>query len=254
MHFLELYLDIAPQVFLLVALVLLVLRKLLKLYPFFFSLIVFQLLDFVAAMLIYRYAVFDPPHRSQLYKWAATSGLAISSIFEFGVLYELSDTLLLSRIRRWEGVRPFLRWTVAMLVLVASLASALLAQANLSRVLATFQTLNFSVNLIKFGFLLVMISLTRVLNISWKGLSAGIALGLGISAAADIGASALMSQLTNLTSGTVDMIRMAGFQICVLVWVTYILRRESPSDPAGNKPPLSDVEAHVRELQRMSER
>lgn len=254
MRFLELYLDIAPQLFLVVALVLFLLRKLLKLYPFFFSLVAFQLFDFVAALLIYRYAVSDPAHRSQLYKWTATSGLAIGSIFEFGVLYELSDTLLLSRLKRWEGVRPFLRWTAAILVLVASLASALLAQANLSRVLAIFQTLNFSVNLIKAGFLLVMILLTRALNISWKGLSAGIALGLGISAAADIGASALMSQLTNLTSGAVDMIRMAGFQICVLVWVSYILRRENPSDPPGNKLPLSDVEAQLRELQRMTER
>ena len=254
MRLVELYLDIAPQLFLVVAFVVMVRRKLLKLYPFFFSLISFQLLYFAAALLIYHYAVSDPAHLSQFYKWTVTSGMAIGSILEFGVLYELSDTLLLSRIERWEGLRPFLGWTAAILVLAASVASALLAQANLSRVLAIFQTLNFSVNLIKVGFLLVISSLTRALNISWKGLSAGIALGLGISAAADIAASALMSQLTNLTSGTVDMIRMAGFQICVLVWVAYILRRENASDPAGHKLPLSDAEAPVRELQRMSER
>lgn len=253
MHLLEFYLDIAPHVFLVVALVFFIRRKLLRLHPFFFSSVIFQLLDFAAALLVYRYAVSDPAHRSQLYKWTVTSGLAIGSIFDFGVLYELSDALLLSRVKRWQGFRPVLRWTAGILVLAASIASALLAQANLSRVLVIFQTLNFSVNVIKAGFLLVMISLTRVLNVSWKGLSAGIALGLGISAAADIGASALMSQVSNLTSGAVDVIRMAGFQICVLVWLAYILRREKPRPPSGKELPLSDVEAHLRELERMTQ-
>ncbi|HWH59259.1 MAG TPA: hypothetical protein VN682_16645 [Terriglobales bacterium] len=253
MRLVEVFLDVAPHLVLVFALVLFFRRKLLKRYPFFFALISFQLLYFATALLIYLYAVSDPAHRSQLYKWVATSGLAIGSIFEFGVLYELSDILLLSRIKRWEGVRPLLRLTTAILVLVASLASALLSQANLSRVLSTFQTLNFSVNLFKLGFLLIMILLTRVLSISWKGLPAGIALGLSISAAADLGASALMSRFANLASGTVDMIRMAGFNVCVIVWITYILRRERPWGPPHDLP-LSDVEVHLRELQRMTER
>jgi hypothetical protein len=87
MRLVELYFDIAPQLFLVVAFVLTVRRKLLKLYPFFCSLVAFQLLDFTAALLIYRYAISDPGHRSQFYKWTVTSGLAIGSIFEFGVLY-----------------------------------------------------------------------------------------------------------------------------------------------------------------------
>lgn len=250
MHFLEFCLDVAPQLVLACALVLLLRCKLLRLYPFFFCLILFQLLDFAVALIIYYYAISDPAHRSQLYQWVATSGFAIGSMFEFGVLYELCDKLLLARITRWDGVRLFLRWTTAILVLVASLASALLSQANLSRVLSTFQTLNLSVNLIKIGFLLVLISLTRLLNISWNGLPAGIALGLGISAAADLGASALMSRVANLTSGTVDMIRMAGFNICVVVWIGYILRREQPCELREHDLPILDV----RELLRMTQR
>lgn len=253
MRFFEIFLDVAPHVVLVFALVLFFRRKLLKRYPFFFALISFQLLYFAAALVIYLYAVSDPAHRSQLYKWIATSGLAIGSIFEFGVLFELGDKLLLYRVKLWQGLRPFLRWATAILVLVASLASALLSQANLSRVLSTFQTLNLSVNLIKVGFLLIMILLTRVLNVSWKWLPAGIALGLGISAAADLGASALMSRFANLTSGTVDMIRMAGFNLCVIIWIAYILRREKPWVPPHDLP-LSDVEAQVKELQRMTQR
>jgi hypothetical protein len=253
MHFLEFCLDVAPQILLLFALALSFRRKLPRVYPFFVSLISFQLLYFAAALLIYFYALSDPAHRSHLYQWVATAGLVIGSIFEFGVLYELSDKLLLSRIKRWQGVRPFLRWTAAILVLSASVAAGLLSQVNLSRVLSTFQTLNLSVNLIKIGFLLMVIVLTRVLNISWKGLPAGIALGLGISAAADIAASALMSRFANLTSGTVDMIRMAGFSVCVIVWIIYIHRRDKPYEPPNNLP-LFDVEAHLQELQRMTRR
>jgi len=249
----EFSVDVAPQLVLLLALVLSFRRKLIQRYPFFVSLMSFQLLYFSAALVTYLYAVADPAHRSQLYKWVATSGLAITSIFEFGVLYELSDILFLSRMKRLEGVRRFLRWAAAILMLGASFASALVSQADLSRVLSVFQTLNLSVNLIKVGFLLVLISLTRVFRISWRGLPAGIALGLGIAAAADIGASALMSRLANLTSGTVDMIRMAGFSVCVMVWIAYIVRPQKLCAPSGNLS-LSEVEAHMRELERMTQR
>ena len=117
-----------------------------------------------------------------------------------------------------------------------------------------FSNADFSINLIKAAFLLVMISLTRVLSISWKGLSAGIALGLGISAAADVGASWLMSQASNISSGTVDMIRMGGFQICVVVWLAYIVRRGETCELSGNDLPPFDVEASVQELQRITQR
>ncbi len=133
---------------------------------------------------------------------------------------------------------------------MASVVSALLPQVNLSRVLSTFQTLNFAASLIKVGFLLLVISLTRVLNISWKGLPAGIALGLGVSAAADVGASALMSRLANLSSGTVDMIRMTGFNVCVMIWLAYMIRREKACDLPQNLS-FSDVEAPLQELHRM---
>ena len=81
MRLVEFFLDVAPQLVLVFALVSFFRRKLLKRYPFFFALISFQLLYFTAALLIYLYAVSDPAHRS--YKWVATSGLAIGSIFEF---------------------------------------------------------------------------------------------------------------------------------------------------------------------------
>jgi hypothetical protein len=248
-HLLEFCLDVAPNLVLSVAVVFLLRRGLRKLFPFFFYYIVFQLVCFVLALIAYLYILSDPHRLSRLYQWVVTSELLIQSCFEVGVLYELSEHVLLSSITRWHGLRSFLRWGAAILVLTGSVTSSLVMRGNLTRVLETFQTLNFGINLIKVGFLIMLILLTRVLDISWKGLSSGIALGFGIAALTDVAASALMSDFTKLQNGTVDILRMGAFLICTLVWLGYIVHCEKPRNLQPM--PLANVEGRLRELQRM---
>lgn len=251
MIFVRYYLYLAPQLLMGVGLVLFLRRRLGRVYPFFLAYQLSQLIYFGVSLAIYVWALSDPVHLTGKYQWAVTYGVALSAVFEFGVLYELTDHILLARLTHSDGFRQLLRWTVAALVLTGSLLSALLTRADLTRVMSAFQTLNLSVNLVKVGFLAALVVLTRLLSISWKGLSAGISLGFGISAAAELGATALFT-----TSGSVtpDIIRMAAFHLCVVIWIIYILRVNNSRRVTQNHVPFEQIEGHVEELQKVLRR
>jgi len=248
------YLNIGPQVILVAAVAVFLWRRLQADFPFFFGLMLFQLVYFVAAALAYIYVLSDPVRLSLVYQWVFVSGLAITVILQFGVLYELCDRLLLSSLRFWSNIRKSLSWIAAILLLAASVISALLARVEHARLIAGIQTLDFSANLIKIGLLLALILFTRVLAISWRSLPTGIALGFGISATAEIVASALISQPGRHTYFTIDLIRMLAFHVCVLVWLLYIVLSEKKKKITGTGLRLSDLESHMQELQRMVRR
>lgn len=248
MLYLRFYLYLAPQLFLALALVLSLRRALGKVYPFFLAYQVSQLLYFAAGLGAYFWALSDPIRLTRGYQWVVTYGAALSAAFEFGVLYEVTDHILLSRLKDSDGFRRLLRWTAAALVLVGSVISALLTRADMTRVMGAFQTLNLSINLIKVGFLAALVLLTRFLNISWKGLSAGISLGFGISAAAEFGATALFTKNSNVTA---DLIRMAAYHLCVVIWIIYIVRLKKSRPVAQKQFSLEEFERHMEELQKV---
>jgi hypothetical protein len=254
MHFLTLYLDFAPQVLMAVALGAFLWRGRRQEYPFFFGYMLFYVVYALATIAAYFYALSDPEHLSQNYQWVVTSGVAIGALFEFGVLYELSDHLILSHMKTSSGLRRFLRWTAAVLVLAGSLTSALLARNDLNAVTTAFQTLDSAVNLAKLGFLLALILLTRVLDISWRQVSAGITVGFGLAAAGELAGTALMSLTTHVSYPTVDLVRMAAFHGCVVVWIVYIVRGEEARVSETTAVQVSDLEGHLEELQRMVQR
>lgn len=254
MHFLLLYFDIAPYLLLFAALVVFLKRKLRRQHPFFFAFMLFQLGYFAIGTAAYVYALSDPGRLTHFYQWVVVIGLPISAAFELGVLHELSDQLLLSHLKFGGRFPAFLRWTAASLLILASVISALMATGGMARVTAVFQALNFSSHLIEIGLLLALLLFTRVLGISWRSLPAGVALGLGISAAAEMAASALISQLGPKPFVTVDFIRTAAYFVCVLVWFIYILIPEKREAFSGTRLQVSDLEVHLQDLQRMVKR
>ena len=249
MNFLLAYLDIAPNLLLAIILVVLLHRGFARKCPLFLAYIVFDLVYFAVALAAYLYMLRDPVHLTRAYQWVVTLGLPVGAIFEFGALYEIADQQLLSRIITRERLRSGFRWVVALLLLLAAILSALIWRPGLTRVITVFQALNFSANLTKIGLLLALILLTRTLGISWRSLPAGIALGFGISASAEIAGSALLSLLQR--EAYIDLIRMAAFHICVLIWLIYLLLPERPRPSTVRGVQVSELELHLEELQKI---
>jgi len=134
MRFWSLYFDFGPYVFLAAAVVLFVRRRLRSTFPFFFASMLFQLAYVTAVAVAYAYALTYPVRLSYMYQWVVTSGLAIQTIFELAVLYEICDHLFLPSIPFWSNLRKLLSWTAAIVLLSASISSALLARVHLTSV------------------------------------------------------------------------------------------------------------------------
>lgn len=246
------YLWIAPHLLLGAVLFFLHRRRLRPRVPLFFISCFFGLVYFLAGFASYiRWSVLHPGTVSGLYYGVLVVGFALSALFEFAVLYEIADGLILSNSYLSKSLRPLLRWTAATALLVAVAISALLSRPDLARIITVFQTLAFSANLIKIGLLFTLLLFTRALGISWRSLPAGIALGFGISAAAELGASALLSELGRSGYLSMDLIRMASFHICVVVWLIYVLLPEKPKSLETSPEQLSEIELRMQELQRI---
>jgi len=252
MAYLSFVFFLGQHVCLAVSLALLFSRDRRKQFPFFFAYVAIELIYFFAVLAAYLHWILsDPTHTSKLFYQVLISGLGVVSILQFGVLYELASTLLFSRSHMAKIFGPIVRWAGAILLLSAALLSALLPQPGMRRLMSIFQTLDFSASLIEIGLLLVLLGFTSALNIPWKSLPAGIALGFGISAAAEMAGSALISALGKPGFLTVDLIRMAAFQVCTLIWLAYILRPERPPQFTGTGLHLPQLEVLDEQMQRM---
>jgi hypothetical protein len=253
MLFLRYYLWLAPVALLAACLFAFVYRRLQKQFPVFFAYLVLEL---ASSLILVAIIAFLPhtPYWLKAYRWSLVVGTGVTAILAFGALYELASSLIMNNASLRRILRPLPRWSAAALVLLASGLSALLSSKGIDEVVSVFQSLDFSTNLVKIGLLLALVLLSRVLGISWRSLPAGIALGFGISASAEVGASALISELGSRGYITVDLVRMSAFHLCTVIWFIYILLPERRRTFNGAELKISDLEVHLQELQRMVHR
>lgn len=220
-------------------------------YRAFLTYVVFQLVQFATTFSLDKLL---PRSAASLvtYRWVSVAGDAVSTILTLIVLYELADQLVLSRSTLIRPLRSVLRWSGAVLILIAAAVSGVIAHPGIARVTNIFATLTFSSNLIMLGLLLVLLIFSRALQVPWRSLPAGIALGFGINASAEMAASFLMSSFGSPRYLTMDLIRMAALLGCVVVWTVYVFLPERVVASPG-------LQRHVlefwdQEMQRMVHR
>jgi hypothetical protein len=249
MTFLRLYLWLTPNLLLGVCLFLLLRRGLHRQYPILTSYILLQLLLFFISVLLTP-AFFGFSSLS-MYQWTVAISTGVIAAAEIGVLYEVTNELVLSHLSAGRMVRSLLRTTAAISLLIAAVACALLSVSQMNAVFAAFQALDFSTNVINVSLLLVLILFTRALHISWRSLPAGIALGLAVSGCKEIAAAALLSKLDASHYVRIDVLRMAGFHLWVVIWLLYIWFAERRPIMDRHNIRVSDLESWNDELQRV---
>ena len=185
------------------------------------------------------------------FQWIAVGGTGLLAVLEIAVLYELVNSLVLSRASLSPIVRALMRWTAAIMLLIAAGTAAFLGKPGIARVMSAFQTLDFSSNIIKVGLLLALLLFTRTLHISWRNLSAGIALGLAVAGCAEIIGSASLSTTTRAFYMAVDSLRLLGSSACVMIWLTYILLPERQADYSGKHLRLEEITNWDKQMQKI---
>jgi hypothetical protein len=250
MLFLRYYLWIAPNVLLGIVLVRFLRLRLQRRLPFFFTYIVFQLVEFVIMFTIN----FSPSFSLLQFQWAVVIGLGISALLKLAIVYEVANDLLVSRSVLAPFLKRLLRWIGAFLLLVSAVGSAVLTQSSLERVENVFHVVDLSSNVVLVGLLLVLFLFRKVFLITWRGCTAGIALGFGVFASVELATAALRVEYGRTGQIIIDLISMAAYQVCVLVWLVYFFLPERFPTSTGTGLQTSELESWDQELERLAQR
>jgi hypothetical protein len=247
MLFLRWYLWIAPHVLLGIFVAGFLRRRLQKQMPFFFSYLVFDLFQFIILFCV----GFIPSPTMSLYRWILVCSKGILSVLQLAVIYELANELLLSRSSLAGPLRTLLRWAAAVLFLVVAIVSGMFQKISVQQVVNALQVVDFSSSVVRCGLLIVLFLFTRALQISWRSRSAGIALGFGIMASVELVAAGVRGAFGRSAYIAVDLLQMAGFHVCVLIWLAYLFLPERTPKFTGKALLESDMEVWDQQLQKM---
>ena len=247
MLFLRWYLWIAPNLLLAPCLCGLLWKRWHRRLPWFVAYTGAQLVLFLSSVLIALIST----SLLTLYRWVSVTLTGLTAIIELGVIYELANDLIMSRSSLSRVLRPLMRWTIVVLVLFAAASLAVFHQTGVDGAIKAFQMLDFSSSVLLVGMLVALLVFARALQISWRSLPAGIALGFAISASAELAAAPLFSELGSSYYARIDILRLVGFHICVLIWLIYIFVPGKPASLTGNRPDRTDLEAWNQELHKM---
>jgi len=235
------YLSIAPNIVCAVALVVALRRKCFNTLPWFVILLGFYVLKFAVAVSIRSAS-------DVVYDRVLVFGILMSLSLELVVIYEVANKLILSHSPLARVFGPLPRWAVSVLLLLATVASALFSPPTQVQLLRAYGTLSFFDDLIELCLVLALLLVAHIVGVSLRSLPAGVALGLGICAAGGMAGIVMWGQMK--TAFATDIIRFAAWHLCVLVWLLYLVLPEKLVNTSEAVAQMSHLEPHSQELQR----
>lgn len=158
--------------------------------------------------------------------WCTLVMFEINFLFELAMLYQLADLLIFSNSVLERRLKYFRRRVFATLILFAALVSALTPAVSTIAVRRALEHLSFAQDCFELGVLLTLLLLTRVLGFSWKSMAAGVALGWCIACSVYIASMLLLSHM-RISLYLTSILREAGFNVCALVWLWYVVFPET---------------------------
>ena len=264
------YLWIAPHLLLVMVLAVMIFRGLHRQFPIFFLYTISEIIQFVLLLFTvfhYRYADRFGGEYTIFY----SSGLMLSTMLRFGVIYEILSQLLHSYPGLQNAGNLMLR-SVALALLVLAVVGAIYIRGETPLSLLTQlekalrnperhafdlltsarETVNQIVSVLQSGLLVFIFLFSRYFTLSWRSPVFGIALGVGILASVEQILSAI--RLGTHTPGNLvlSMVSMGTYHLCVLIWLFYFMASERPPKYNSTDLPKNDLETWNQELQKLT--
>jgi hypothetical protein len=197
-------------------LIFMVRRKSHKVFPRFFSYILFQTLKSACLFVVYRYL-------PESYFEAYWTGNALSVIFTVAVM----DEILRSLFKEYGGVQilgtTIFRWSCGLLFLLSILGALSSSEAGGDRVVAVVFSFDRSVRLMQVGLFLVLMLLCRFLRNYSRQQIFGIALGFGVFASVElILVSFVLWSGNNGHAGIISLLKSTAYNAVTVVWIGYL--------------------------------
>lgn len=184
-----------------------------------------------------------------------TATFVVWAGLSFAVVYEICKRLFNNYpVLKSLGTNSF-RWTTIILIAIAIALAWGVPARGTGRLVPTFHMLQRTQDLLLCGLLLFLFLFGRYFHVSWRSYAFGIALGLGVFAASDLGTYAIRSQIepgrANLSTDVLELITQSADFCAVLIWIGYFFAPEWRPETTVNTLPNHDLETWNQELQRL---
>lgn len=237
--------------------VVLIRRRLHREFPVFFAYTIFRASTSGAMFLLYH----EHFYVGHLYGYTNLVHETGCIVLRFAVIYELFVAVLGSYPALRDSASSLFRWgTAALLMLAVSVAMYHKLGPYGTVIDYTMNLMDRTVDIIQCGLLLALLVFSKYLRLSWRSYSFGIAVGLGIFATIDLATAAILMESTNIPLAQhhqlevkMDLISMAGYLFCVLIWLAYALLPE-PAPQVAEEIPEHDLASWDHELERLLQR
>jgi len=190
-------------------------RKFHRVFPRFFSYILFQTLKSACLFVVYRYF-------PESYFDAYWTGNAVSVIFAVAVM----DEILRSLFKEYGGIQilgtTIFRWSCGLFFLLAILGALSGSEAGGDRVVAAVFSFDRSMRLMQVGLFLVLMLLCRFLRNYSRQQVFGIALGFGVFASVELILVSIVMWYGNGQAAIISLLKSTAYNAVTLLWIGYL--------------------------------
>jgi hypothetical protein len=187
-----------------------------KLFPRFFTYILFQTLKSTCLFIAYRY------FSSEIYFDAYWTGNALSVLLTVAVM----DEILRNLFKEYGGVQivgtTIFRWSCGLLLVLSILSALSNRDGAADTLVAAVFGFERGVRVMQVGFFLLLMLLSRALKNCWRQPVFGIALGFGAFASVELILVSFVLSHGNIHGAKISLIKSMAFNLVTLVWVGYL--------------------------------
>jgi len=240
------YLWIAPHALQLIIAIAMVRRRLVREFPVFFVYTVSQIVAQGTLFILDHLPAVSGDQYWEVH-WAA-------SLIQIGLRFGVIREIMVYVFRDYHGLgqltRIVFRSAVVILLFLATAAVAYAPQAGGFLILSRVHVLDLFVDVIQAGLWLVVVALSFHFGLTWRNFPYGIAFGMGIFLTVDVAIEAIRLWTGFVAGYAFDVVSMATYHCCVIVWLVYLLAPETARRTLKDLP-KNDLEQWNAELQRL---
>jgi hypothetical protein len=243
------YLWVAPNLLFLFLGLVLWRRKLAQQFPAF---VAFAIVGSVGELAVYAADVV-PMISAQTFWRVDWASLLVEGLLKFALIGEIFARVLGSYSSLARLGRSSIRAVGVILVLVAALAAAYAPKDSVFGIVSGAHLLEQTIYFIESGLLVFIVGLALYFRLSFGRPLFGITLGLSISACVHLASWAVIANagLPDQTRALFDLVRMATYHACVLLWFYYLLVPGKVVVKSAVPLPENTLDVWNRELERL---